>query len=241
MVMQNEWKERGHRAVGAAADLASGLFRGVQNIGPRIQAAQYRPIVEAFCAYTGLMAAQHGRLQRTEIDGFRNFLLQNRQHPVFGGFPLDELIDKFKNYAVKAFLEETEIFSSVLNPIPPNSDEAQLIVAGCLSVIFADGHCDANERVQLDQLARRLNVDTALMARNMGVSLPDSSASGAMTPPVLPPVMASPQAAPSRGSAFSQAAASISVPTAQSGSGREMCTFCQGKGCVFCNETGFKS
>ncbi|MBF0126773.1 MAG: TerB family tellurite resistance protein, partial [Magnetococcales bacterium] len=172
MVIQNEWMGRGQRAVGAATDLATGLFKGLQNLGPRIQSAQYKPIVEAFCAYTGLMAAQHGRLQRTEIDGFRNFLLQNRQHPVFGGFPLEELIEKFKNYAVRAFLDESEPFTTVLHPIAQGSEEANLIVAGCLNVIFADGRCDENERRQLDQLAARLGVDTERLAQNMGVSLP---------------------------------------------------------------------
>ncbi|MBF0437982.1 MAG: TerB family tellurite resistance protein [Magnetococcales bacterium] len=221
MVAQNEWMDRGHRAVGAATDLATGLFRGLQNIGPRIKAAQYKPVVEAFCAYTGLLAAQHGRLQRTEIDGFRNFLLQNGQHPVFGGFPLEELIDKFKNYAVRAFLDENQVFSEVLNPIARGSEEAHLIVAGCMSVIYADGNCDANEQTLLDQLSQRLGVDTTRMAQSMGIFLPSAPRTQSPTraisspPPPPPPPVATPN--------------------------REPCSMCQGKGCVFCNQTGFKA
>lgn len=256
MVIQNEWTQRGQRAVGAATDLATGLFRGIQNIGPRIQAAQYKPIVEAFCAYTGLMAALRGRLQTTEIDGFKNFLLMNRQHPVFGGFPLDELVDKFKNYAVRTFLNETEIFSSVLNPIQKNSEEAQLIVAGCMSVIYADGHCDANELKELNQLAQRLEVNIESMAQNMGVVLPQVNqphvqpqAPLQVQPNFQPQPQLQPQSQPQsmpRTSAFARTVSttgstSVTPVSSQGAAGQEKCSLCQGKGCVFCNQSGFKS
>ncbi|MBF0270906.1 MAG: TerB family tellurite resistance protein [Magnetococcales bacterium] len=271
MSTQNEWKERGQRAVGAATDLATGLFRGLQNIGPRIQAAQYKPIVEAFCAWSGLMAAQHGRLQRTELDGFRNFLMQNREHPIFGGFPLEELIDKFRNYAIKAFLEETDIFYTVLNPIPQDSEEARLIITGCLNVIYADGHCDENERMQLEQLANRLGVNTEVMARKMGVILPAPtrqsaspylspfarSATAMPSPPPAapePPPYSAPQqsyAPPPPAPAPQQQPYAPPPPPPQAApppppapaarpAGGSICTLCQGKGCVFCNQTGYK-
>jgi tellurite resistance protein len=247
ITQNNDWKERGQRAVGAATDLASGLFRGLQNIGPRIQATQYKPIVEAFCAWCGLMAAQHGRLQRTELDGFRNFLLQNREHPVFGGFPLEELIDKFRQYAIKAFLEESEVFNTVLNPIAQDSEEARLILTGCMNVIYADGHCDENERLQLEQLANRLGVNTDAMARKMGVILPAPSRQSSAAPHLSPfarsataPAQAAPppqQAAPPPPPMPQQAAPPPPPPPRAGG---EPCSLCQGKGCVFCNQTGFK-
>ncbi|MBF0191284.1 MAG: TerB family tellurite resistance protein [Magnetococcales bacterium] len=257
MSTQNEWKERGQRAVGAATDLATGLFRGLQNIGPRIQANQYKPIVEAFCAWTGLMAAQHGRLQRTELDGFRHFMLQNREHPVFGGFPLEELLDKFRNYAIKAFLEETEIFHTVLNPIPQDSEEARLIITGCMNVIYADGHCDENERLSLEQLANRLGVNTDSMARKMGVILPAPTRPQPSTPHLspfarsataAPPYPATPEpqpyAAPQPYVAPPPPQAAPPPPPPPSPAARpaggQPCTLCQGKGCVFCNQTGYK-
>ncbi|MBF0296155.1 MAG: TerB family tellurite resistance protein [Magnetococcales bacterium] len=253
MATQNEWVERGQRAVGAATDMATGLFRGLQNLGPRIQAAQYKPIVEAFCAYTGLMAAQHGRLRRQEIDGFRNFLMQNRQNPVFGGFPLDELIDKFRNYAVRAFLEETAIFDTVLHPIARGSDEARLIVTGCLSIVYADGRCDESERIQMEQLATRLGVDTWRMMQELGVVLPSWSGSPApaahvAAPPPPPPAYATappPPPPPAYAAAPppppAQTAPPPPPPARPAAAGREPCSFCQGTGCVFCNNTGFKA
>ncbi|MBF0614684.1 MAG: TerB family tellurite resistance protein [Magnetococcales bacterium] len=251
MNTQNEWKERGQRAVGAATDLAAGLFKGLQNIGSRVQSAQYKPIVEAFCAWCGLMAAQKGRLKRTEIEAFRNFLLQNRQHPVFGGFPIEELIDKFKEYAVKAFLEEDAVFHTVLHPIPQDSEEARLIVTGCLNVIYADGYCDDAERQQLDLLAQRLGINTEIMARKMGIILPPTN------PAATPYYGSVGQAAvPSGGSPFQampapqayappppppQAAPSPPPPVASvPPAGGQLCGMCQGKGCVFCNQTGYK-
>ncbi|MBF0628991.1 MAG: TerB family tellurite resistance protein [Magnetococcales bacterium] len=255
MNTQNEWKERGQRAVGVATDLAAGLFKGLQNIGPRIQATQYRPVVEAFCAWCGLMAAQQGRLQRTEIEGFRNFLLQNRQHPIFGGFPLEELIDKFKSYAIKAFLEENEIFNTVLHPIPQDSEEAKLIITGCLNVIYADGQCDENERVQLEILANRLGIYTEALARKMGVILPPPvhrAASPHLSPfggapvagsspfqaPPSPPIYAAPP--PPVQSAPPPPPPPPPAPQPAARAGGETCSLCQGKGCVFCNQTGFK-
>ncbi|GAB0055712.1 hypothetical protein SIID45300_00007 [Candidatus Magnetaquicoccaceae bacterium FCR-1] len=274
MVTQTDWKEKGQRAMGAATDLATGLFKGLQNIGSRVQSAQYRPIVEAFCAWTGLMAAQHGKLQRTEIEGFRNFLLQNTQHPVFGGFPLEELIDKFRDYAIKAFLDERAVFDAVLHPIPQDSEEAKLIVTGCLNVIYADGQCDENERMLLEQLAQRLAVNTEVLARRMGIILPppvhaapfraapspfqaapqpapyQAAPSPFQAAPQPAPYQAAPppvQAAPSPFQAAPQPAPYQAAPppvqaapTAVRSSGGEPCSLCQGKGCVFCNQTGFK-
>ncbi|MEO5346372.1 MAG: TerB family tellurite resistance protein [Magnetococcus sp. YQC-9] len=292
MVTQTDWKERGQRAVGAATDLATGLFKGLQNIGSRVQSAQYRPILEAFCAWTGLMAAQHGKLQRAEIEAFRNFLLQNAQHPVFGGFPLEELIEKFRSYAIKAFLDEREVFDSVLHPISQDSEEAKLIVTGCLNVIYADGQCDESERFYLEQLALRLAVNTEVLARRMGIILPPVQTTPFQTasqsapyqappqpapyqapsqpapyqapsqpapyqappqpapyqappqpapyqaPPQSAPYQAPPQPAPLQNAASPIPTSGYSVP---SSSGSVVCSLCQGKGCVFCSQTGFKA
>ena len=166
------WEQRGQRAVGAAADLATGLFKGFRSLGGRIQAARFQNVVEAFCAYSGLLAAQNGRLKQAEIASFRNFLVENRQHPVLGHFTPDELVDKFRHYAIKAFLEEHETFTSVLDNINKQSEEASLVVAGCLTVTFADGHCDQAEREQLDRLAINLQVDLLQLSQSMGVVLP---------------------------------------------------------------------
>ncbi len=235
------WEERGQRAVGAAADLATGLFKGLRGIGGRVQAARFRPTVEALCASAGLIAAQQGRLKRAEIDGFRRFLQNNRQHPVIGQFQPDELLALFRDYAVKAFLEEDDAFTQVLDRVGTATDEANLIVLGCLSVVFADGQCSPQEREQIDSLAGRLGVNVDRLAQSVGVTLPAPLATyqppaaipAPMSTPAAPPAMSPPPAAP----APVMAPPPVAAPAPAAG--RVPCGLCQGKGCVFCNQTGF--
>jgi len=248
------WEERGQAAVGAAANLATGLFKGFRSLGGRIQAGRHLPVIEAFCACSGMVAAQNGKLKREEIEGFRRFLLNNRQHPVLGRFPSDEMVSKFRDYAVKAFLDEEEVFTRVLDQVTRGSDEAYLIVAGCLAVVFADGHCDPMERNGIEHLAGTLGIDTATVARSMGVTLPPPTAgetpravaisqqqplAPSIAPPPAPPSMTAPMAAPpppAPTSVPSRPSVPPAAPSAQPAG--KPCSFCSGKGCAFCNNTG---
>ncbi len=235
------WEERGQRAVGAAADLTAGLIKGFRSLGGRIQAARFQSVIDGFCASAGLVAAQNGRLKREEVEGFRRFLVENRQHPVLGHFAPDELVDKFRDYAVKAFLEDDEAFVRVLDQIPKRSEEANLILTGCLAVVYADGHCDQLEQTQIEKLARDLGVNLKQLSDNMQVSLP----------PPDPPALPTPRAG---GSRFTQSMSSAPPPprpepapapepppppATPAAANRAACTFCNGKGCAFCGNTGF--
>lgn len=214
--------ERGRRTAPSNSFFASGLFQGFRNIGTRIKAAHYKPVIEAFCACAGRIAAEDGRLKPAEIAGFRRFILENHAHPVICNFVPDELQEKFKAYAIHVFLEEEEAFIRVLDPIVPGSEAAQMIVTGCLAVAFSDGVCDPGERLQLENLAVRLGVEIGELTQALGVDLPPASHSS------------NPDKAPQ------QQAASDPQPVIPN-SEQQVCTLCQGKGCVFCNGTGFKS
>lgn len=244
------WEERGQRAVTSATDLASGIFQGFRGIGTRIKAARFRPVIEAFCAYTGLIAAENGRLKQVEIDSFRSFLIEQRNHPVIGHFSPDELVDKFRGYAIKAFLEENDVFVSVLDPIQSGSEEGQLIMTGCLAITYADGICDAGERQQLENLASRLSINLDQLTGNMGVSLPVAaprrpSLLGRMVgqPPAfgqqqVPNVHSQAPNVQYQAPNVQQQAPNFSSPRPQSPPvtpSQGACTFCQGKGCPFCN------
>ena len=261
------WDQRGQRAVGAAADLTAGLIKGFRSIGGRIQAARYKSVIEAFCASSGLVAAQNGRLKREEIAGFRRFLVENRQHAVLGHFSPDELIDKFREYAIKAFLEDDDAFVAVLDQIPKQSEEAKLIVTGCLAVVYADGQCDHLEQAQMDKLARDLDVDLKQLSDNMQVSLPPAEQPAEQSPaqPAAQPAAPAPRGGSSH---FTQSIASaappprpvpapspmVQQPPAPSlpnepppppaprtpPPGKTACTFCSGKGCAFCGNTGYR-
>jgi len=253
------WEERGQQAVGAAANLATGLIKGFRSLGGRIQAGRHLPVIEAFCACAGRVAAQNGSLKREEIEGFRRFLLDNRQHPLLGHFPADELVNKFRDYAVKAFLQEEEVFIRVLDQVTKGSDEANLIIAGCFTVVFADGDCDARERDQIEQLAGSLGVATAAIAQEMGVVLPPATSpvqpAGRDLPlaPASPPQVDVPPAPPPTGAPPRKTAppppvapvhpAELPRPAAPPAAepAKNLCSFCGGKGCAFCNNTGLAS
>ncbi|MBF0584501.1 MAG: TerB family tellurite resistance protein [Magnetococcales bacterium] len=205
-------------AISSPSFLSSGLLQGFRNLGNRVKAVHYRPVMEAFCACLGQMAAADGRLRPAELAGFRRFVLDNHANPVVGSFPADELVENFKQYAIKAFLEEDEVFVRVLDPITPGSEAAQMIITGCLAVAFADGVCDSQERQQLAQLADRLGVDMAALTGGETEALP------------LPP----PAAAAPRPSRLARALQEPAPPK------QPMCTFCQGNGCVFCQQTGIQ-
>ena len=205
----------------AASFLSSGLFQGFRSIGTRIKAVHYKPVMEAFCACAGRIAAENGRLKSSEVTAFRRFVLEHNDHPVIKTFPFDELTEKFKAYAIHAFLEEEEVFIRVLDPIESGSEAAQWIVTGCLAVAFADGVCDVGERVMLDSLASRLGIKTEMLVQALGVELP-------------------PVARASRLGRAVQQAVVVDAHAHQSADLREMCTLCQGKGCVFCQGSGFK-
>ena len=217
--------------------LNSGLFQGFRNIGTRIKAAHYQPVIEAFCACAGRIAAENGRLKQVEIAGFRRFILENHNHSVMKHFPPDELVEKFKMYAIKAFLEEEEAFVRILDPIEPGSDAAQMIIMGCLAVAFADGECDANEQALLEKLASWLGVNTGELTRGLGIDLLPVSCSASLSPAVPQPD----PVPPSQQLSHSNRNQSQNVTNvSRQGVGQEKCTFCQGKGCVFCDNSGIK-
>ncbi|MBF0161548.1 MAG: tellurite resistance TerB family protein [Magnetococcales bacterium] len=228
-------------SISSGSLLSSGLLQGFRNLGTRIQAVHYRPVMEAFCACAGRMAAADGRLKPAEVAGFRRFVLENQSNPVLGSFPVEELAAKFQEYAVKVFLGEEEAFVRVLNPIAPGSEAARMIVAGCLAVAHADGVCDNQEQQHLEQLAQRLGVPMAEWAA--GVVDVD------VTPPPTSPPLSLPR--PSRlGSVLQSAPPSPSPPSPPPSPSPPSpsppspppapCSFCQGKGCVFCRHTGLQ-
>lgn len=257
MAAETNWEERGQRAVGSATDLATGIYRGFKNIGGRIKTTRHRPVVEAFCAYTGRIAAENGRLKQSEIDGFRAFLIQSRNHPVLGHFPVDELVEKFKQYAIKAFLEDDDVFITALDPISIGSDESQLIVSGCLAVSLADGDCDPGELKLLNDLCSRLQVNILSVAQILGVILPSTDNQSLSTHPLnanvsgsqSPPINISPPETNARRSSplySNDQSTSINeprvsnIPHSSMATGKTTCSLCQGKGCVFCKNTGYK-
>ena len=259
-------EEPGRLALSSRSFFMSGLFQGFRNIGTRIKAAHYKPVMEAFCACAGRIAAENGRLKQAEVTGFRQFILEHHTHPVIGNFSVDELVEKFKEYAIKAFLEDEEPFITVLDLIVPGSEAAQMIVTGCLAVAFADGECDRGERIQLENLAVRLGVKIEELTKDLGVDLPPpasrSSRLGmALQQPVTAKQPATAQPATAQQPVTAQPATAKQPATAQqpvtaqpatvqpatvqqqpvsSGDEQQKCTFCQGKGCVFCKNTGFK-
>lgn len=231
--------------------LSSGLFQGFRNMATRIKAAHFQPVVEAFCACAGRIAAENGRLKLVEVKAFRYFVIENQAHPILKNFPPEELAEKFKTYAIHAFLEEEEAFVRVLDPITPGSEEAQMIITGCLAVAFSDGVCDTGQRLQLEQLATRLGVETEALTQSMGVKLPPVSRASrlgsALATPISQPAQASAlqqpvySRQPAQASAPQRPAQPNPPPPAGQGGQQAICTLCQGKGCVFCNNTGVKS
>jgi tellurite resistance protein len=235
MADNTNWEDRGQRAVGAAADLATGLFKGFRSIGTRIQAGRHQYVVDAFCACSGLVAAQNGRLKKDEIEGFRRFLLDNRQHPVIGHFDPDDLVRKFKDYAVQAFLEDDEVFTRVLDKVNRNSEEANLIITGCLIVVFADGHCDDQEQNQIEQLALKLGVDIQNLAQSAGVTMPPTSQQPASRPRASSMTRNLSSASPKPQNITPAAPQIAPKQTIQhQDSNKTECSFCKGKGCAFC-------
>lgn len=62
--------------------MVTGLCKGLHNIGGHIQSARHMAVIEAFCAYTGLIAAPNGRLKQWEVAGFRHFLVREDQRTI---------------------------------------------------------------------------------------------------------------------------------------------------------------
>lgn len=210
-------------AIPSPSLLSSGLLQGFRNLGMRVKAAHYRPVMEAFCACLGQMAAADGRLKPAELAGFRRFVLENHANPVMGSFPADELVEKFKAYAIQAFLEEDEVFIRVLDPITPGSEAAQMIVAGCLAVAHADGVCDKQEEQYLAALGRRFGVDLDGLTKGLEeASTPPATRPSRLALAVQQPIVQPP----------------VEPPVAPPPVAKPVCTFCQGNGCVFCQQTG---
>ena len=165
-------KDAGTAIVGKAAGLVTGLGKGLMKLGGLVNPSKYKATAEAFCAQAGLVAAQNGNLKPEEVQSFKEFLVANGSNPVLNALPADEMAKKFRDYAIKAFVCDEAAFATALDPIAPESDEAKLIVTGCLAIAFADGECDDDERARIEEMAATLKIDTAKLAEELGLELP---------------------------------------------------------------------
>ena len=186
MAESSTWSRRGERAVGAAADLVGGLGRGFGQVGKRIRRGQYKVFAEGLCAVAGDVASRNGRLKPEEITGFRSFLVENRDNPAIKFFEPDVLAQKFRDYAVKAFLCDDEAFIRVIDEVKQSSKNGKelsdVILIGALSIAFADGECDDFELEAIQDYADRLSVDLPALVGDMGLVLPATGT------PLLPPM-----------------------------------------------------
>jgi tellurite resistance protein len=167
-----DWQKRGASVVNSGVDFVAGMGHAFKNLGSVIKRGKYANFIETFCAIAGDVASQNGRFEATETEGFKRFLLNNHDNPVIGAFPIDDLLGKFKQYAVAAFLCDEEKLIKAMAGVEPGSEEARLVIIAALAVAYADGECDTREAACLLQYAKRLNIDLAQLAQELNFSLP---------------------------------------------------------------------
>jgi stress response protein SCP2/tellurite resistance protein len=190
MAQDSTWSRRGEQAVGAAADLVAGLGRGLGQLGGRIRRGQYRAFVEGLCAVAGDVASQNGRLKKEELEGFRKFLVDNRANPAIKPFDPDELTEKFREYAIKAFLCEETAFLRAVDEVKRSSEKkgelGELIVIAALGIAYADGDCDELELQTIEQYAKALQVELPTLVRSLGIELPEPAPAVSAVKAALP-------------------------------------------------------
>lgn len=193
----NVWARRGEQAVGAATDLVIGVGRGFASIGSRLKRSQYQAFADGLCAVAGDVASQNGRLKAEEIQAFRNFVLSNREHPAVKPFDPEDLTERFKDFAIKAFLCDDATFARVIDQAKlkaeGSSELGEMVLLGALAIAYADGDCDEREQSTLQSYADRLTVDLPELLQRVATptALPESLASAPSAPaaaakPALP-------------------------------------------------------
>ncbi|WP_295455039.1 TerB family tellurite resistance protein [uncultured Thiodictyon sp.] len=171
-----DWQKRGESVVNSGIDFVSGIGHAFKNLGGAIKRGKYANFIETFCAIAGDVASQDGRFEPSETEGFKRFLLDHHDNPVIAAFPVDDLLGKFKQYAIAAFLCDEEKLVKAIHGVEAGSDEARTVIIGALAIAYADGNCDAAESACIAQYARKLDVDLAQLAHELNLSLPTSSA-----------------------------------------------------------------
>ncbi|MFC1623316.1 TerB family tellurite resistance protein [Patescibacteria group bacterium] len=237
--MGDNWEQRGANAVNAGADLATGIFSAVRGIGGRLKRSKHEKFIDAFCAMTGSMAAQNGRLLPEEIQAFKNFLLQNRANPVFAHFEVDELVSRLEKFAVAEFLCKGEEITRAIDGIDVGGDSAKMALLGALAVAFADGDCDAREAMKINEYSAQLGLSLSALSSEFQIQIPQLPAQSndpaefarVSAPDVVfeePPVAPVAPAIPQQTVRPVQQAVVTPTPPAQP----------QGKPCRACNGTG---
>ena len=171
--MSRDWQKTGESVVNASADLISGFSKGIKGIGNRFKRSKHAELVEALCAISGDVVSQNGRFRPEEERAFRDFILQNREHPAFTAFETDELVEKMKNYAIACFLCDKEKIVSAIQGIEQNSDSAKFIILATFSLAFGDGYCDASEARCIREYATLLGVDLTPLSNELNITLPE--------------------------------------------------------------------
>ena len=170
-----DWQKRGESVVNSGIGFVSGIGHAFKNLGSTIKRGKYANFIETFCAIAGDVASQDGRFEDSETAGFKRFLLDNHDNPVIGAFPVNDLLGKFKQYAIAAFLCDEEALLKAIKGVEPGSEEARTVIIGALAVAYADGECDNAEAACIQGYAKKLNIDLAQVAQELNLSLPTSN------------------------------------------------------------------
>lgn len=170
-----DWQKRGENVVNSGIDFVAGIGRGFMNLGGAIKRGKYANFIETFCAIAGDVASQNGRFEAAETEGFKRFLLDHHDNPVIAAFPVDDLLAKFRQYAIAAFLCDEEKLVKAIHGVEAGSDEARMVIIGALAIAYADGTCDTAEAACIEQYAKKLKVDLAQLAHELNLALPTAS------------------------------------------------------------------
>ena len=174
--MAADWQKRGENVVNSGIDFVAGIGHAFTNLGSVIKRGKYANFIETFCAIAGDVASQNGRFEPAETEGFKRFLLNNHDNPVIGAFPVDDLLAKFRQYAIAAFLCDEEKLIKAIKGVEAGSEDARMVIIAALAVAYADGECDTKEAACILQYAKKLNIDLAQLAHELNLSLPTFSA-----------------------------------------------------------------
>ncbi len=189
--MTSPWQKRGETVVNAGIDFLGGVGTAFKGVGKRLKRGKYTNLIEAFCAVAGDVASQNGRFLPKETEGFKRFILDNHDNPFIHAFSTDELLEKFKGYAIAAFLGEEEALMRALKGIEisddHNNDEGKIVILGALAVAFADGDCDEREADCIAHYARLLHIDLNALAQEFRIAMPQLDYPTPRQSPELPP------------------------------------------------------
>jgi tellurite resistance protein len=182
-----DWQKRGENVVNSGVDFVAGIGHAFMNLGGAIKRGKYANFIETFCAIAGDVASQDGRFEPSESEGFKRFLLDHHDNPVIAAFPIDDLLGKFKQYAIAAFLCDEEKLVKAIKGVEPGSEEARTVMIAALAVAYADGECAPAEAACIARYAKKLNIDLAQLAQELNLLLPTASVRDLPHIPVLQP------------------------------------------------------